>query len=54
MFLGMAELGDAFDQKSYPGLFTERLSAAGFSKVDTGLRATAFRFHAARPHENQT
>jgi hypothetical protein len=25
MFLGMAELSDAFDPKSYPGLFTERI-----------------------------
>jgi pimeloyl-ACP methyl ester carboxylesterase len=25
MFLGMAELGDAFDPKSYPGLFTDRI-----------------------------
>ncbi len=27
MFLGMAELGDAFDPKSYPGLFSERIPA---------------------------
>ena len=25
MFLGMAELGDGFDPKSYPGLFSERI-----------------------------
>jgi pimeloyl-ACP methyl ester carboxylesterase len=25
MFLGMAELGDAFDPKSYPGLFSDRI-----------------------------
>lgn len=27
MFLGMADLGDAFDPKSYPGLFTDLLPA---------------------------
>jgi pimeloyl-ACP methyl ester carboxylesterase len=27
MFLGMADLGDAFDPKSYPGLFTELIPA---------------------------
>ena len=27
MFVGMAELGDAFDPKSYPGLFSDLLPA---------------------------
>ena len=27
MFLGMAEMGDAFDPKSYPGLFTDLIPA---------------------------
>jgi pimeloyl-ACP methyl ester carboxylesterase len=27
MFLGMADLGDAFDPKSYPGLFTDLIPA---------------------------
>lgn len=49
----LAHLGDTL-QIVDPGLFAERLSAAGFSKVDIGSRATAFRFHAARPHEIQT
>ena len=27
MFLGMADLGDSFDPKSYPGLFTDLIPA---------------------------
>ncbi len=38
MFLGMAELGDAFDPKSYPGLFTELIPADRDAALVTMMR----------------
>jgi pimeloyl-ACP methyl ester carboxylesterase len=38
MFLGMAELGDAFDPKSYPGLFSELIPADRDAALATMMR----------------
>jgi pimeloyl-ACP methyl ester carboxylesterase len=38
MFLGMAELGDAFDPKSYPGLFSELIPADRDTALATMMR----------------
>ena len=38
MFLGMAELGDAFDPKSYPGLFTDLIPADRDAVLATMMR----------------
>ena len=38
MFLGMAELGDAFDPKSYPGLFTDLIPAERDQALVTMMR----------------
>jgi pimeloyl-ACP methyl ester carboxylesterase len=38
MFLGMAELGDAFDPKSYPGLFSELIPANRDAALATMMR----------------
>jgi pimeloyl-ACP methyl ester carboxylesterase len=38
MFLGMAELGDAFDPKSYPGLFTDLIPADRDAALTTMMR----------------
>jgi pimeloyl-ACP methyl ester carboxylesterase len=38
MFLGMADLGDAFDPKSYPGLFTDLIPAARDLVLATMMR----------------
>ena len=38
MFLGMAQLGDAFDPKSYPGLFTELIPADRARMLATMMR----------------
>jgi pimeloyl-ACP methyl ester carboxylesterase len=38
MFLGMADLGDAFDPKSYPGLFTDLIPANRDAALVTMMR----------------
>jgi len=38
MFVGMAELGDAFDPKSYPGLFSELIPADRDAAIATMMR----------------
>ena len=38
MFLGMADLGDAFDPKSYPGLFTDLIPADRDAALITMMR----------------
>ena len=38
MFVGMAELGDAFDPKSYPGLFSELIPADRDAALATMMR----------------
>jgi pimeloyl-ACP methyl ester carboxylesterase len=38
MFVGMAELGDAFDPKSYPGLFSELIPADRDAVMTTMMR----------------
>jgi pimeloyl-ACP methyl ester carboxylesterase len=38
MFVGMAELGDAFDPKSYPGLFTDLIPADRDAALATMMR----------------
>jgi pimeloyl-ACP methyl ester carboxylesterase len=38
MFLGMADLGDAFDPKSYPGLFTDLIPADRDAVLVTMMR----------------
>ena len=38
MFLGMAELGDAFDPKSYPGLFSDLIPADRDAALATMMR----------------
>jgi pimeloyl-ACP methyl ester carboxylesterase len=38
MFLGMAELGDAFNPKSYPGLFSELIPADRETALATMMR----------------
>jgi pimeloyl-ACP methyl ester carboxylesterase len=38
MFVGMAELGDAFDPRSYPGLFSELIPADRASALATMMR----------------
>jgi len=38
MFLGMAQMGDAFDPKSYPGLFTELIPADRARMLATMMR----------------
>ena len=38
MFLGMADLGDAFDPKSYPGLFTDLIPADRDAALVTMIR----------------
>ena len=38
MFLGIAELGDAFDPKSYPGLFSELMPADRAASLATMMR----------------
>jgi pimeloyl-ACP methyl ester carboxylesterase len=38
MFVGMAELGDAFDPKSYPGLFSEFIPADRDAALTTMMR----------------
>ena len=38
MFIGMAELGDAFDPKSYPGLFTDLIPAGRDAELATMMR----------------
>ena len=38
MFLGMADLGDAFDPKSYPGLFTDLIPADRDQTLVTMMR----------------
>jgi pimeloyl-ACP methyl ester carboxylesterase len=38
MFIGMAELGDAFDPKSYPGLFTDLIPADRDAELATMMR----------------
>lgn len=38
MFLGMADLGDAFDPKSYPGLFSELIPADRDAALATMMR----------------
>ncbi|HKY14364.1 MAG TPA: alpha/beta hydrolase, partial [Microthrixaceae bacterium] len=38
MFLGMADLGDAFDPRSYPGLFTDLIPADRAEALATMMR----------------
>ena len=38
MFIGMAELGDAFDPRSYPGLFTDLIPADRDAELATMMR----------------
>jgi pimeloyl-ACP methyl ester carboxylesterase len=38
MFVGMAELGDAFDPRSYPGLFSDRIPADRDAALVTMMR----------------
>src|SRR4030095_11439645 len=38
MFVGMAELGDAFDPKSYPGLFSQLIPADREAALATMMR----------------
>ena len=38
MFIGMAELGDAFDPKSYPGLFSDLIPADRDAELATMIR----------------
>lgn len=38
MFVGMAELGDAFDPKSYPGLFSDLITADRDAALATMMR----------------